>query len=126
MANLSLEKQVNKFKAGLAQKLKEAGLILEGEMHNLVAIDTGRLNKSITSGPVVDRGNILSVDVGSEGVPYAIFVDQGVNGKTYNYHRRSGLSRPVVYSGLGQKYMERALIATEDRIRAKLRETRVQ
>jgi hypothetical protein len=122
MASVSLEQQFARYKQRLAVKLGQAGLILEGEYHDIVAIDTGRLDKSIKTGPVVDRGNLLSVDVGSEGVFYAIFVDQGVKGRTYNYHRNGR----VVYSGVGQRYMERGLIAKQDEIRAKLLEARIQ
>ena len=73
---MTLEKQLERFKSRLKTKLKQAALILEGEYHNIVAIDTGTLNQSITTGDVIDRGNILSVDVGSEGVFYAVFVDK--------------------------------------------------
>lgn len=122
---MTLEKQLERFKSRLKTKLKQAALILEGEYHNIVAIDTGTLNQSITTGDVIDRGNILSVDVGSEGVFYAVFVDQGVKGAVYNYHRRSGASRPVVWVGHGQHYMERGLSNKLGEIKEKILEARI-
>ncbi len=120
MANRSLFGQLDKLKQSLAGKLGDASLIVEGEMHKLVAIKTGRLDSSIKAGQVVDRGAIISVDVGSEGVPYAIYVDQGVKGLVYDYHRGG----KIVYSGFGQRFIERALQNTQARVREKLLEAR--
>lgn len=125
MAQMSLIQQGENFKRSIARKLKEAGFLVESEMHNIVAIDTGRLNDSIKTDEVVDRGDILSVDVGSEGVHYAVYVDQGVGGEVYNYHRRSGGSRPVVYTGIGQRWIERSLVAQADAITQKILEARI-
>jgi hypothetical protein len=125
MAEMSLTQQAANFKNSLAKKLKEAAFLVEGEMHRIVAVDTGALDKSIKTDDVVDRGNLLSVDVGSEGIFYAIYVDQGVGGKVYNYHKRSGAGRQVIYSGVGQHWVERSLVKMEDQISAKLREAKI-
>ena len=125
MAELSLEQQVTRFKFSLAHKLREAAFLVEAEMHKLVAVDTGALDKSIKTDNVVDRGNLLSVDVGSEGIFYGVYVDQGVKGKSYNYHKRSGASRPVIFSGVGQHWVERSLVAMEGQIAAKLLEAKI-
>lgn len=121
---MKLEEQLRRFKESLKIKLQQAGHILEGEYHNIVAIDTGKLDQSITTDNVVDRGNIFSVDVGSQGVFYAIFVDQGI-GRIFNYHRRAGASRPVVWVGNGMQYMERGLQNKLGEISSKIREARI-
>lgn len=125
MANMTLKEQFRRYKQNLADKLYEAGLVLENEYHRIVAQDTLRLDESIHTDPVVDRGNILSCDVGSSGVPYAIFVDQGVKGKTYNYHRRTGGGRVVIYSGVGLHYMSRGLENKTDQIYSIIRSAKV-
>lgn len=121
MAKATLENQFQRFKKNLAVKLGQASLILKGGIKDIIAIDTGDLDNSVVADPVVDRGNVLSADVGSEGVPYAVYVDQGVKRRTYNYHR----NKKVVYTGIGQKYMERALINKQNEIRSKLREASI-
>ena len=126
MAEMSLLEQVKRFQLSVEQKAFEAGQIAEAEMHRIIAVDTGALKKSLTTDSPVNRGDIISVDVGSEGIPYAVYVDVGVKNKSYNYHRRSGASRPVVYSGIGQRWIERSLLAKEDEIRAKLLEARIK
>lgn len=122
---MSLSQQAEKFKMSLSQKLKEAAFLVEGEMHRIVAVDTGALDESIKTDDVIDRGNLLSVDVGSEGVPYAVFVDQGVRGEVFNYHKRAGASRPVIFTGFGQHWLERSLVAMEATIAAKIREAKI-
>ncbi len=119
-----LTEQYRRFRRSLMQKLAEAAFILEGEMHRIVAIDTGDLNRSIMSGNVIDRGNLFSVDVGTEGIFYADYVELGV-GAVYNYHRREGGNRPVVWVGNGQHFIERSLQAKYGEIMAKIREARI-
>lgn len=125
MANTSLKSQFDRFKMRLKQKVLDAGHILEGEMHDLVAIDTGKLDRSIVTDQVADRGNLISVDVGSEKVPYAVFVDQGVKGRVYRYHRREGANRPIVWIGVGQHFMERALENKMGEIKSKIIEASI-
>lgn len=121
MANKSLKSQLASFKKSLSEKLFEAAVILEGEMHDLVAIKTGKLDNSIKTDNVVDRGNLLSVDVGSKGVFYAPFVELGVKGAIYKYHRYG----EVVWVGHGQHFIERSLINKKDVIAAKLKEAKI-
>lgn len=122
---MSLKEQVARFKASLGKKLLIAGLGVEAKMHELVAVDTGALDKSIKTDDVIDRGRFLSLDVGSEGVFYAVYVDQGVQRKVFNYHKRSGASRPVIYTGVGQRWVSRSLEAQREKIAATLREARI-
>ena len=121
MAEKSLSAQFQSFKQSVAQKLLEAALGVEGEMHQLVAIKTGNLDGSINTGKVEDHGNILAVQVGSEGVFYAIFVDLGVKNAVYNYHRKG----EVVWVGHGQHFIQRSLENKKDFIRAKLLEAKI-
>ena len=96
-------KQFERYKRNLAVNVLKAGVRYEQRLHEIVAIKTGKLDKSIKTSPVRIRGPILEVKVGSFGVDYAIYVDQGVKGRAYNYHRNGS----VVYVGVGQKYLER-------------------
>lgn len=121
MASKTLKEQFESFKKNLSRKLLEGALSVEGEMHNLVAIKAGNLDGSIATGNVVDRGNLLSVDVGSEGVFYAPLVELGVQNKVYNYHRNG----KVVYSGVGQHFIERSLINKQSEISSKLKEAKI-
>jgi len=99
-----LSDQLEKYKKNLAFSILSAGNLYERRVHEIVAIKTGKLDKSIsTKGPFI-RGPIIEVQVGSFGVDYAIFVDQGVKGNVYNYHRNGN----VVYVGVGQKFLERS------------------
>jgi len=125
MAIMSLKEQVARFKASLGKKLLIAGLGVEAKMHELVAVDTGALDKSIKTDDVIDRGRFLSLDIGSEGVHYAVYVDQGVKKKVFNYHKRSGASRPIIYTGFGQRWVSRSLEAQKEKIAATLREARI-
>jgi hypothetical protein len=123
---MTLRNQFKGFKASLAQKMLEAGFILEGEMHNIVAIKTGDLDRSITTDRVEDHGSFFSVDVGSFGIFYAGIVEFGV-GRVYNYHRPPppGKRRPVVWTGIGQHWAERSLQNKIPDILAKLREANI-
>lgn len=121
---MTLRKQFEGYKKNLAKKLLEAGLILEGEMHRIVAIKTGDLDSSITTKDVKDNGNFLSVDVGSFGIFYAGFVELGVLGQTFNYHRPPppGKNRQIVWTGIGQHWAERSIEAKKAEILSKIRE----
>jgi len=101
MVNLNGQKNV--ILKNLSDKLYKAGLYLEGEVKKIVAIDTGLLHDSISTSPVMNYPKGLYVEVGTEDIDYAKYVEYGV-GKTYNYHRGGS----VVYTGDGQHYLERA------------------
>lgn len=121
---MTLRNQFEGYKKRLAEKLLQAGLILEGEMHRIVAIDTGALDKSITTDKVQESGNVFSVDVGSfGGIFYAPIVEFGL-GRVFNYHRPPppGKRRPVVYSGVGQHWLERSIENKKEEIVSKLAE----
>jgi len=100
---VNLEGQSSRIKDNLARKLYKAGLYLEGEVKKIVAIDTGLLHDSIDTSPVMRYENGMYVEIGTEYVDYAKYVEYGV-GKIYNYHRGGS----VVYTGDGQHYLERA------------------
>ena len=103
---MKLEDQAKAFESRLEQKLYKAGKVVENRMHELVARKTGELDESIkTDTPIVTQ-NEIEVKIGSEGVRYAIFVELGVLGREYNYHRDGS----VVYTGVGQRWAERALL----------------
>lgn len=123
---MTLRNQFKGFKRSLAAKMLEAGLILEGEMHNIVAIKSGDLNTSIRTDRVEDHGSYLSVDVGSFGIFYAGFVEFGI-GRVFNYHRPPppGKYRPVVWTGVGQHWAERSVEAKFDAIISKLKEANI-
>lgn len=123
MVNL-FQKQGLAYKAALAANLRRAGLVLEGEMHNLVAIDTGALDKSIQTFPQEVLPGQLIQPVGSEGISYAGFVNDGV-GEVYNYHRRNGASRPIVYTGDGQRWAQRSVSNKRDSMFNILRSTKI-
>ena len=101
MASLQLQKI--KIINNLKNKLYKAGLVLEGKTKQIVAIDTGNLENNIKTFPVKNLGNVLRVEVGTDNVSYAGYVEYGV-GLVYNYHRNG----EVVYTGDGQHYLQRA------------------
>lgn len=123
---MKLLDQYKLFKRNLKKKVQEAGWILEGEYHRIIAIDTGKLDLAIQTDSAVDRGAVISVDVGSEGVFYAVFVDQGI-GQVFNYHQPPppGKDRKVIWTGNGLHYMERGLRSQADAIKSKILETRI-
>ena len=94
-----LDKKLGKIKFALIKSAK----ILETEMHTIVAIKTGKLDKSIKTGQLKELGSVLSIEVGSFGVGYAKFVETSKTVK--NYHR----NLEVVYTGRGQKWLARSL-----------------
>lgn len=96
--------QLEKITARKKEALKIAGRVVEVEMHNIVAIKTGQLNKSIKTSPVKKTADGFEVAIGTD-LSYAKFVEKGVKGRAYNYHRNG----KVVYSGVGQEFARRAL-----------------
>jgi len=102
---MNAERLLRKFTAKQKKRLRIAGLYLEDKMHEIVAIDTGNLDTSIRTDAVKDTPAGLSVEVGSFGVPYAIYVDQPTSRGEKNFHRFGR----VVYSGNGQQFRRRAL-----------------
>jgi hypothetical protein len=118
----TLQQQKESYLINLAKNLQKAGFVVEGEMHNLVAIKTGALDRDISTDEVVRRENVLSVDVGNDGgVSYAPFVEGGVKGRTYNYHRRG----EIVFTGVGQHYQARAVENKKNQILQLLKSTRI-
>lgn len=106
---MKLEQQVERYKRNLAINLQSAAYVVENEMHDLVARKSGALDEAITTDPVIERKSVLSVDVGPDPVGYEYFVEMGVGGKVYRYHRDG----KVVYVGVGQRFMTRALENTK-------------
>jgi len=112
------EKQFEKIKNKLKKNLVKGGYVLNNEMKNIVAIDTGHLMSEIKTFPLEENGNILKVSVGTENVSYAKYIE-GKAGKTIKqYHRRSGASRPVVWVGVGMQYMARSLENKKEEIKS--------
>jgi len=109
----TLEDQLLAYKRRLARRLEKAGRIVEGEMHDIVAIKTGKLDRSIRTDRVIDRGNILSVDVGANKVDYAKFVETGVKNRVYTYRRKG---QPV-WVGVGQQWAGRSLDNTRNEVK---------
>ena len=101
---MTLEEQYYRFKNNLVTNIKNAGLLLEKEMHRIVAIDTGALDQSISTSSVRYSTEGVYVDVGSENIEYAKKVEYG-EGRPYNYHRYG----VIVYSGVGQHWLTRSL-----------------
>jgi len=106
----NLEKKYQKTLSKVRGIIEKAGRVFEGELHKIVAIDTGRLNQSIKTGSPKVKRNKISVKVGSFGVFYAKFVDKSKDVK--NYHRR----KKVVYTGAGQKFIARAFETKKEKI----------
>ena len=107
---MTLEAQYQRTLSRVRGNLDRAGRVFESELHQIVAIKTGKLNQSIkTDTPRVSK-NIVTVEVGSFGVDYAKFVDKSKTVK--NYHRR----KTVVYTGEGQEFISRALENKKDEI----------
>jgi len=81
-------------------------------MHKLVAKDTGKLDEAITTDSLIQRNSLFTIDVGPDPIGYERFVEMGVKGRTYQY-KRDG---KVVYVGVGQHFMARALENTYSKI----------
>lgn len=103
------DKSFEAFKQKMIGRFDKAGLVLKDQMIMTVAQKTRRLEQSIKKNPVTVQGNAIEVTVGSEGVPYAIFVEKGVKGRVYQYHRLEGGGRKVVFVGVGMQWAKRAL-----------------
>lgn len=101
---MTLEEQYYRFKNNLVLNMQKAGLLLEKEMHRIVAIDTGALDQSISTSAVGFGTEGVFVDVGSENIEYAQKVEYG-EGRQYNYHRYG----VIVFSGVGQHWLARSL-----------------
>jgi len=126
--NQTLEKQFAKYKANFIRNMERAGVIVEGEMINIVAQKTRKLEKSIKADRAKVSGSTVEVEIGGEGVHYAIYVEKGVKGRIYNYHRLSGSAggeRKVVWVGVGMQWAERALINKAEEITSIIRSTRI-
>lgn len=106
-----LEAQFEKYKQKMIGRFERAGTVLGSQMIVTVAQKTRKLERSIRKDPVQVNGNQIQVDVGSEGVHYAIFVEKGVLGRVYRYHRLSGGGRSVVWVGVGMQWAKRSLDA---------------
>lgn len=116
-----LLQQLGSYQKNLKRNLLKAGLVNEKEQHRLVAIDTGRLDESISTGKAQEPlPGVFDIDVGSRGVNYAKFVEFG-SGGVKNYHR-NGL---IVFTGIGMQYAERSIANTSVRIVEILGTTRV-
>jgi hypothetical protein len=118
---MSLEQDFEKFKRRFVDNMEVAGVVLKNKMTEIVAKKTGNLQSSI----VVDRpkilGNVVEIEVGSEDVHYAIYVEKGVLGRVYRYHRDG----KVVWVGVGMQWAERSLEESLDRISSILRSTKI-
>lgn len=108
---MTIEAQVLRNIEVFKQNLRKSGKVLEGEMHNIVAIKTGNLDKSIATDPIIEVGSKIIIAVGTHNVEYAKFVEDG-SGGVKNYHRRGS----IVYTGYGQKFAQRALQRTKNEI----------
>lgn len=115
-----LDPQFAKLINAVVNLLPGAATIIELEMHDLVAIDTGKLNESIAIDPVNISGDTISIKVGSSGVEYASEVEFG-DGNYYNYHRYG----KVVLSGVGQYWATRSVEASKDIIDNLFRSIRI-
>lgn len=106
----SLLEQFRRYKSAKERRLYQAGAVLLGEMQNLVAEKTYRLEDSLRLGEFrQDSPTRFTLEVGSFGVPYAPIVEYGVQGRVYNYHRYAGAGREVVYVGVGQSWRARSI-----------------
>lgn len=121
---MAFRKQFKNYMANLGKSLLEGGYVLESEMKNTVAIDTGDLQGDINTSPLSVTGSILKVSVGTEKIPYAPDVEDGKGGQIFQYHRRKGSTRPVVWVGVGMQYMQRSLEKSHESIINLLRNTR--
>jgi len=101
-----VEKEILKLK----EKMYKVGTIVEDEMHRIVAIDTGKLDDSIITNAPEINNNTVSVEIGSENVEYAKYVNKSITKK--NYHRHGN----IVYTGKGQDFLKRALKNKKDEI----------
>lgn len=115
-----LDPQFDKLIKKVVGILPGAATIVELDMHDIVAIDTGKLNQSIAIDPVEISGDTISIKVGSNGVDYAPEVEFG-DGNYYNYHRYG----EVVYSGVGQHWVKRSVDASREVVERLLRSIRI-
>lgn len=104
---MSLTTQLQRLKERKANGLVQMALRIQTTIIALIARDSGRLENSIATGALETRGSLYKIDVGAlnERVPYDIFVEEGVRGQTFQYHR-DGV---VVYEGVGQHFLKRSV-----------------
>lgn len=121
----SFNSQFQKYMLRLGRNLTKGGYVLEGEMKNIVAIDTGDLKKDIDTSPLSVTGSILKVSVGTEKIDYAPDVEDGKDGQIFQYHRREGANRTVIWVGVGMQYMKRSVEKTKNNIFNLLKSTRI-
>lgn len=108
----------------LGRNLIKGGYKLEGEMKNTVAIDTKALHNDIETGALQVEGARLTVSVGTDEIPYAREVEDGKDGRIFQYHRRQGAKRPVVWVGVGMQWAKRSVEKTKDDIFNLLKSTK--
>lgn len=123
---MSLNDDFAKFKRNLVRNVERAAIVAEMEAHALVAQKTGSLDRSLKTDQPRLEGNLAKCAFGSEGVPYAVFVHEGVKGKVYNYRRGTPPNREIVYSGVGQKFLDRAILNREGQILSIIRSTTIK
>jgi len=115
-----LTPQLTKLLNAVSGALTEAATMIEIEMHDIVAIDTGALDESIAIDPISTTGDTISIKVGSSGIDYAGDVEFG-DGEYYNYHRYG----EIVYSGVGQFWAKRSVDVSRDMIDDLFRSIRI-
>ncbi len=74
----AIYKFMNNTRGPVARDMRRRGRNVKAYAKNIVAVDTGRLKKSIDS-RLLEDGHGIYVEVGSE-VEYAIYVEYEVNG----------------------------------------------
>lgn len=121
----SFNQQFQRYMLRLGRNLLKGGYVLEGEMKKTVAIDTGDLEKDIDTSPLNVTGSVLKVSVGTDEIDYAPDVEDGKDGQVFEYHRRKGAERPVVWVGVGMQYMKRSVKETKNNIFNLLKSTRI-
>lgn len=111
---MKLREQARRLKQRKADALLRVALDIEGTILATIARKTGVLEGSIATGPLEIRQNSISVDIGVLNYPlvppYDIFVERGVKGQTFKYHRDG----QVVFEGVGQHFLSRALEANRE------------
>lgn len=114
MIGSGIEHKVREIKEQVRMNLIESASIVEGNMHKLVAIKTGKLDASIhsTAPRITATGMEVQVIAGGATAPYAKFVDQPTSNGVKNFHRYG----TVVYRGNGQFFAERAINFSRSKI----------
>lgn len=121
---MGLNEDFEKFKRNLAVKVEQGARVGELEAHAIVAQKTGDLDRSIRTLPARIEGNLVKATLEAQ-TDYAVFVHEGVRGEAFNYHRGTPPNREVVYTGVGQKFFDRALARKEDEIVSIIRSAKI-